>query len=126
MDCGIRPWKRFTRSRRKRADKPKSAGRLPALLNADLRNQTKDVVVEDVIEFALVFFFQAFAQEFCSDEAGFSVGQFTAGLFAEHDEGRMRKSDDTSIAVIIEKEFRVNRVRVARGDAVPNVRKLAV
>lgn len=98
----------------------------PRSLNSDLGNEAEDVVVEDIVEFAFVFLFEAFAQKFRRDEAGFAISEFAAGFFAKSDKRGVCEADDASVAVIIEKEFSVNGVGVACGDAVPHVREAAV
>src|SRR5882724_481376 len=111
------------RSRRKRRGKHRAQARVPVLLNSDLRDETQNFVVRDVVEFAFVFFLEAFAQKFRGDEAGFTVGEIAAGFFAKRGEPRMGEADDER--VVFHKEFRVYRVGVARGNAVPHVRKTA-
>jgi hypothetical protein len=80
--------------------------------------------VRNVVERADIFFFEAFAQIFRGYEAGFAVGQVASGFFAEFYEGGVGQSNDVSLA--IDKEFRVDGVRVAGGDAVPHVREAAL
>ena len=93
------------------------------LLNSDLRNQAQDGVVRDIVEFAFVFFLEAFAKKFGGDETGFAVGQVAAGLIAKRGECGVREADDER-AVFYEK-FCVDGVGMARGNAVPHVREAA-
>ena len=94
------------------------------LLDSDLRDEAEDVVVEDVVEFALVFFLEAFAQEFRGDEAGFAIGQVATSFVAKRGECGVSEADDES--AIFDEEFCVDSVGMARGDAVPHVRKAAL
>lgn len=82
--------------------------------------------MEDVVEFSFVLFLEVFAQIFGSDKAGFAVGQLASSFFAKRDEGGVRKANDECVALVIQKKFCVDGVGVARGDAIPHVRKPAV
>ena len=96
----------------------------PLLLNSDLLDQAQHVGFGDVVERSLVFFLEAFAQIFGGDEAGFAVGQIPAGALAKFHESGVRQPEDNGPA--IDEKFRVDGIGVARGDAVPHVRKAAV
>src|SRR3974390_3336921 len=72
------------------------------LLDADLIDQAGDFFGGGVVAGSLVFFFQALFQVFRGDEAGFAIGQVTPSLFAESDEGNVRKADDAADAVHLE------------------------
>src|SRR6266404_7132588 len=98
--------------------------RTSSLLDSDLLDQAQDVGFRHVVEWPLVFFFQPLAQKIRGDEAGFAVGQVAAKAFAEFHEGLVRQPQDQRLA--IDKKFRVDGVRVARGNAVPHVRKPAL
>jgi hypothetical protein len=91
---------------------------------ADLGDQAEDIVVRHVIEWAHVFFFEALAQVFGGYKTGFAIGQVAPGFVAEFHEGGVGQSDDVGLA--IDKKLRVDRIRVARGDAIPHVRKAAL
>lgn len=80
----------------------------------------------DVVEFTLVFFFQAFAEKFGGDKAGFAVGEVAAGLFAKFRERSMREANDARVAFVVKEKFSVDGVCVAGGDAVPHVGETAM
>src|SRR5437867_11788716 len=118
MVCVILPSKRFMRSRRKRLLTLKSFHALLSetlLLNSDLRDEAEHVIAEDVVEFAFVFFLEAFAQEFGGDETGFAVSEVASGFIAKRGERGVGEADDASVAIIVEKEFGINCIGVARG-----------
>src|SRR5260370_12733482 len=94
------------------------------LLDADLLDQAENVGFGHIVKLALVFFFQALTQKFRGDKARFAVGQVAAGALAEFHKRRVRQSQNDG--VIVHEKLRVDGVRVARGDAIPHVRKPAV
>jgi hypothetical protein len=94
------------------------------LLDDDLGDQAQDIVVSHVVEWPHIFFFEAFAQILGGDKTRFAVRQVTPSFIAELHERRVRQSHNMGLA--IDKKLRVNRVRVACGDAVPQMRKAAL
>ena len=78
----------------------------------------------NVVQGTLVLFFEAFAEIFGGDEAGFAISEVASVLFAKLHEGGVREANDA--AVVVGGKFRVDGVAVAGGDAVPDVRELAV
>src|SRR5437899_11080887 len=103
---------------------PFSNSLLWELLDADQIDQAQHFTFRDVIERASIFFFEAFAQIFRGDKTCFAVGQVTPRLLAQFHERSMREPHHVRLA--INKEFRVDGVRVPRGDAVPQMRKPAL
>src|SRR5260370_995305 len=78
------------------------------------------LLYRDVVERPLVPFFQPLAQIFRGDKAGFAGGQIAAGALTKVHEGRVRQAQNERFAV--DKKFRVDGVRLARGNAIPHVR----
>src|SRR5690242_16706716 len=80
--------------------------------------------MRDVVHVVLVFLFEALAQIFGGNEAGFAVGEVALRFIAKFDEGGVREAKESALAVHI--ELAVDRVGVARGDAVPAMGEAAM
>src|SRR5258708_37245500 len=94
------------------------------LLDADHFDQAQHFLVRHVVERALVFLFEAFAEKFRGDKTSFPVGKVAAALFTKFNEGGIRPAYNPTDSVHI--ELGVDGIAVARGDGVPDVRKTPV
>src|SRR5712692_8146561 len=97
---------------------------VPYLADAELVDQAKDIRGGDIVNGVFALLLEPLAEVFGSEEAGLAVGQVAPGARAKLPKRGMGQADDHAAAV--HEEFAVNRVAVARGDAVPQVRKAAV
>src|SRR6266403_3098437 len=94
------------------------------LFYANLCDQAQNFALRHVVERAQIIFFEALAQIFRGDKAGFAIGQVALALFTELHESGMRQPDNVRGAV--HEKFGVDGVRVPGGDAVPHVREAAL
>src|ERR1700704_1862809 len=94
------------------------------LLNAELADVSLYACRRDVVERALVFLLELFAQILGGNVARFTIRKVPARLFGELHEPRVRQAHDNSSA--IHEELCVHGIAVARGYAVPKVREAAV
>src|SRR5579863_8264952 len=94
------------------------------LLDAELSDQAKHIVVGHVVKRTNVLFLDTFAQIFRGNIAGFAIGQIASTLIAESDKRSVAQSHDARLAIY--RELRVDGVRMARGNAVPHVGEKAL
>src|ERR1700681_676351 len=93
------------------------------LLDADLLDQSQNILMGYVVYRAHIFLFQALSQVVCGDKAGLAIRQIASATFAKFHKRGMRQTDHDDVAV--DKKFGIDGVAVAGGDAVPQVRKTA-
>src|ERR1700680_2975306 len=93
------------------------------LLDADLLDQSQNILMSYVVYRAHIFLFQALSQVVRGDKASLAIGQVASATIAKFYECRVRQTDHHDVAV--NKKLGIDRVAVARGDAVPQVRKAA-
>jgi hypothetical protein len=93
------------------------------LLDADLLDQSQNILVGHVVYRAHIFLFQALSQVIRGDKAGLAIGQIASAALAKFYERSMRQTDHHDLA--IDKKLGIDSVAVACGDAVPQVRKPA-
>ncbi len=87
------------------------------LARAQTLDQARNIHVGHIVEIVLVFFLKTLTKIFRGHVAGFAIGQVAARASSKFGESRVRQAHDNIAA--IDKEFRVDGVTVARGDAIP-------